>query len=846
MALWSKRQGLPESYPLIAHLLDTASSATALWDAWLRPGLRTLIETSLGPGARAWVAAAAGLHDLGKANPVFAGQLLANREEPWHRAVRAELEAAGFPLGVQREHREHLRRHERVSALELASAGLDHGDPLSNDWMAASALGHHGRFEVPDESGVRAFRVSAGGPWAHARNEQRREVLTACGLDPDTAPPTASPVVAVLIAGLVVLADRTASESVSIERAQSDLAAGTLDIDEPMRWYERRTGFFTKRLRETLGVVAGFDDARAAITGDFDLRPLQEAAETVGGGLWIAMAPTGTGKTEAALLRHAQRNERLIFALPTQATSNAMMKRIQRVYRGTGTLAELAHRLATVEDFYAENSERRAATSDGGLVPSEFLRNGTARLLAPVSVSTIDQVLTGALRTKWAHLRLLTLANAHVVIDEAHLLDHYQSALAEELMTWWGVTGTRVTLLSATLPRWQRDCFARAYDPSAPSGPIRFPSHEHVPGVAVGIAQSSYTIRVSTTEVRDVDADTVTSHVDWTLRLRAEAPRARLGIVVNTIGRAQAAARTLRERGLDPVVMHSRMTAGHRRDTADRLLADLGAGGPGTGTLVVGTQALEASLDIDLDAMSTDLAPAASLIQRAGRVWRHEDPRRGSRLPSVTELPLTIVRSPGKRGALPYFSSELDRVWAHLAGRSQLRMPEDSQEFVEASALRLDEVTWEEQDELSDYAGRASRAAGIRIRVADFASSFADIDSLARLTGCDVDEEAVARLVEPPAITALLIDPDGESGAPGAWPEDLRALEKVGAHDRSRLRRAMEASVPLNGRLARRVLSAQSGWDPESRVLRGMVPVGIGSVGIGYDPLLGVIDLEAQ
>ncbi|HEX9227469.1 MAG TPA: CRISPR-associated helicase Cas3', partial [Arthrobacter sp.] len=652
------------------------------------------------------------------------------------------------------------------------------------------------------------------------------------------------------ISGLVVLADRTASEWHAVKTAQEEIQAGTLNLEDPAAWMSHRGAFFAHRLRRTLGVYRDFTDARASITGDYELRPLQETALAASDGLWIAMAPTGNGKTEAALLRHSLRKERLIFALPTQATTNAMMKRVQATYKGTGNVAELAHRLASVEDFYALQSEFKSldchdeddskGPPDQGLIPSDFLRNGTARLLAPVSVSTIDQVLSGSLRNKWAHLRLLTLANAHVVIDEVHLLDHYQSALAKELMTWWGATGTRVTLLSATLPRWQRDAFAAAYNAQWEPEEISFPSQENVPGTAGSLAQPSYGIAVTKVKADD----TVQAHVDWALGLRATAPDARIGIVLNTVGRAQEAARRLAAAGIDPIVLHSRMTAGHRRDAADRLLSEIGKGGSGTGTVLVGTQAVEASLDIDLDAMSTDLAPSPSLIQRAGRVWRHEDPRRASRLPGVLELPLHIVRGEGKRGALPYFTSEMDRVWAHLAGRSRLVMPDDSQAFVEASSLQLDEVDWAEQEELTEYARRYAKADAVVISADELTDPEADLAALGRLTGQDVDEEIATRLIEPPSVTALFIDPAGSNGVPGAWQGSISTLEAIDPKDRAGLRTAMEATVPLNGKFARRALNSAGAWNPQSRVLNGMIPVLFGQGGLGYDPAFGLIELD--
>src|SRR5699024_483085 len=93
----------------------------------------------------------------------------------------------------------------------------------------------------------------------------------------------------------------------------------------------------------------------------------------------------------------------------------------------------------------------------------------------------------------------------------------------------------------------------------------------------------------------------------------------------------------------------------------------LGPGGTGERLVVVGTQAIEASLDIDTDAMSTDLAPAASIIQRVGRAWRHDDPRRTTRLPGFQRTPLHIVRASGPAGHYPYFAEELQRTWDHIS-----------------------------------------------------------------------------------------------------------------------------------------------------------------------------------
>ncbi len=875
--LWSKSQGLTERYPLLSHQLDAAASALALWDRWLRPGLQELIEESLGDNARTWLAYAAGQHDTGKANPVFQAQLCSQRPEPWHKEVQAELMHQGFNCEVGLTSEQHLRRHEKVSAMELAVRKLDTNIGVNDEWIALSALGHHGCFELPNGKASRkAFGRYAGGKWSEVREANTRALREVFGLTEADSPPSASAVVATLISGLIILADRTASDIEAVKDAQARLRGGVLELMDPKGWVDQQYQYFSERLKMTLGIYKDFgsvDDARTSIMqGGRALRPLQEASFTVGDGLWFAMAPTGNGKTEAALLRHVQRAERLIFALPTQATTNAMMTRVQQAFKGTGNVAEIAHGMASIEDFYSTRDEFSASTDDQGLHPSEFLRNGTARLLAPVSVCTIDQVLIGSLRTKWEHLRLLTLANAHLVLDEAHLMDYYQTRLAEQLMQWWGVTHTRVTVLTATLPQWQRDAFSRAYSIGAipgfdrspegiPMQDLEFPSHEEVPGKATRLESSEYKIDITLTSSmnlpiahEDMNAAMVQAHANWVRAQRRAFPHARLGVVANTVKRVQDIARELDSDGISIVVLHSRMTAGHRRDVANQLLRDLGPQSSlqppkmRKGLVLVGSQAIEASLDIDLDALSTDIAPAPSLIQRAGRVWRHnsddDEKRRSQRIPGIPHLPLHVVYGVGVGAALPYFDTELTRVRAYLTQHDQLAMPSCSQEFVEKAALKIDSITDEELRELADISMKVIKAGGVKISVDELMFGETEFSTFGRLTGEDVKEELATRLIKQPSITAIVIGEGGQHGIPGVWTGSIRDIERINPSDREQIRTLMEATVPLNGKIAQTVMDARSGkqWEtePQSKMVAAMWPVRLGSGPINYDPLLGM------
>ena len=472
-ALWAKKTGFGEPYPLAAHLLDTVTVVQVLYDVWLRQGLKDLLSKEF-KDPRQCIAYAAGCHDIGKASPVFASQPAGSIEE-WGE-IRTTLKNAGFTLVEDKAQLWDLtdgdvvfesdaRRHERNTALSFnpkirasASAG--------SNWVAAVGAGHHGQFVIPARESWSLFStLYETGGWSQAQKDLQGLVYAACG-NPDL-PETISPVAVVLVSGLTILADRIASHTDFVETGAELIKQGVTPWDSPEMWVEVRANSADTKVRSTVGVYQGWDTpsvAQESIMGTYTPTDVQVAARDAGEGLTSLMIPTGHGKTEAALLRHAQRGERLMFLLPTVATSNAMMSRILTAYAGTGNLATLAHGNASIEDFYT----RSEVTDDSGagLLPSEFAHH-SAVLTAPITVGTVDQILRAALPGKWAHLRLLALANAHVVIDEVHTLDAYQTQLLIQLMSWLRLVGSRVTLLSATLPAQHRDQILSSYGAKA-------------------------------------------------------------------------------------------------------------------------------------------------------------------------------------------------------------------------------------------------------------------------------------------------------------------------------------------------------------------------------------------
>ena len=132
------------------------------------------------------------------------------------------------------------------------------------------------------------------------------------------------------------------------------------------------------------------------------------------------------------------------------------------------------------------------------------------------------------------------------------------------------------------------------------------------------------------------------------------------------------------------------MTAAHKSLISDNLTKFLGPGSTIQGLTVVGTQAIEASLDIDFDLISSDLAPAASLIQRAGRCWRREDTDRISRIPGVSNLFMHIASGTNFESEIfaswgfPYSRAAMLRTFEWLRKhRGSLEVPGQIQEFVD-------------------------------------------------------------------------------------------------------------------------------------------------------------------
>ena len=377
-------------------------------------------------------------------------------------------------------------------------------------------------------------------------------------------------------------------------------------------------------------------DSRALV-GLSELRPMQEAVLKVklmeGPQLAVLEDATGTGKTEAALiLAHrmiaAGKARGLFFALPTMATSDAMFERMQRVAPElfeTPPSAVLTHSRARLSRALrnlrgAERDETPETDSVAWLTD-----NRRRSLLATVGVGTVDQALLGILPTRFSTLRLFGLADRVLIVDEAHSYDPYMQRELEALLRMQARLGGSAILMTATLPLAMRRAYVDAFREGLAAGAGSL-SATYYPGLhLLGRETSSHVVEPLHESVRTIRVRRLPK-ADDTMGVLTEAAACGAACVWvrNAVDDAIEAVEALRQQGVNADLLHARFALVDRLRHEQALLRRFGKEGKGReGRVLVATQVVEASLDLDFDVMVSDLAPIGSLIQRAGRLWRH-------------------------------------------------------------------------------------------------------------------------------------------------------------------------------------------------------------------------------
>lgn len=385
--------------------------------------------------------------------------------------------------------------------------------------------------------------------------------------------------------------------------------------------------------------------------------PLQALANTIplkpGPQLFLLEDVTGAGKTEAALilthrLMAAGRAQGVYVGLPTMATANQMYRRVGAVYRRlfapeaspSLVLAHGARQL--VAGFQQSILQGQDPVGDAPYHPGEgsatsqcsawLADHRKKALLAQVGVGTVDQVLLSVLPVRHQSLRLLGLAGKVLIVDEVHAYDSYMQQLLMAVLNAHARQGGSVILLSATVPAKLRQQLVQAFQAGVDGNTVAeaIPADSRYP-LVTHAAQDIDTHACDTRPalVRRVAVSWLHTAVDAQALVLAQAAAGRsVCWIRNTVADAREAYASLRAQRPDGhiTLFHSRYAMGDRLDIEDTVLARYGpASTPAmrAGQILVATQVVEQSLDLDFDVLITDLAPIDLMIQRAGRLHRH-------------------------------------------------------------------------------------------------------------------------------------------------------------------------------------------------------------------------------
>jgi CRISPR-associated helicase Cas3/CRISPR-associated endonuclease Cas3-HD len=622
------------------HLLDTEGVSHYVWRDYLPSGVRARIDAALGGHGETVLAFLAGVHDIGKCTPAF------EKQASYRDDLMDMLNAGGFTIPAGLGPSSNLR-HETSGFMALMSWFQSHGVRLRDgERLAIIVGGHHGVYHSKTEYG----RIDLGsyygvGAWSDERTaiidwmSDRTGFLT---IVPDIQFSNIAYPIQSMLTACVVMSDWIASSAwlfplrfdgnvpAGKERKRVDSAWRSIRLPTP--WvYAERPNDVGDMLSEW------FSLPHEVTPTEFQHDMVIEAESVHSPTMIILEAPMGSGKTEAALMAASiiGRNTGaggVAFALPTQATANGMMGRFEswlpHVTNGVESF-ELLHGRSALNADYAEL--RKVCVSDESPVVVNRWFDGSKRgILASFVVCTIDQILMAALQAKHFDLRHLGLAGKVVIVDEVHAADDFMMVYLDRALEWLASLGCSVILMSATLPAARKNKMVSAYTSglrgtvtSLTADDAAYPALTLVDTGGMRHVHPQYTSTSQSIAVEHCGSDDVPSVVS-----DAVSDGGCACVVCNTIGSAQSLYSKMLARGFghdEIMLVHSRFNG---RDRAARDGALLRMFGPDVSErpkrfIVIGTQVLEQSLDIDFDFMVSEIAPIDLILQRAGRLHRH-------------------------------------------------------------------------------------------------------------------------------------------------------------------------------------------------------------------------------
>lgn len=556
--------------------------------------------------------------------------------------------------------------------------GGHHGKPIDDISIQNSQSAYKGHYfqQERDDELVNAL-------WKQSQRLYFERALKLSGFESAKAIPEITQPGQVILSGLLIMADWIASNEDYFPLFDLDQVVETHQSQRIERaWKKWHTTHPIESFNlDTIDEI--YIDRFKFPPRDVQSKLAQVIENTESPGIFILEAPMGQGKTEAALVAAEQLMAKvgasgMFFGLPTQATSNGIFPRIKEwldrfinaVDKGEKVSLQLAHGKASLNEDYSgltrvdgeslngfllkhgdaylnetDQSEASQVNIDGGddqevraskdetVIVNQWFTGRKTTALDDFVVGTVDQFLLAALKQKHLALRHLGFSKKVVVIDEVHAYDAYMNQYLLQAIKWMGAYGVPVIILSATLPADRREALIRAYLQGKPqyNQPIEFdaqtkrdtyPLISYTDGFQIKQEDNFEVIEDKLVRIKKIHTDQLLPLLEKLIQQEGV-----IGIIVNTVRKSQDLAKVCSELFGEELVhlLHSNFIATDRIRKEAQLMDEIGKNADRPERkIIIGTQVMEQSLDIDFDVMISDLAPMDLLIQRLGRLHRHD------------------------------------------------------------------------------------------------------------------------------------------------------------------------------------------------------------------------------
>lgn len=733
--LWGKtnRPINSDLHLLICHLIDVGNVGLEVWEQAFTSQFKEQLANTMNlkvDEAGRLVAFLAAMHDLGKACPAFQHHLKDNK--PRLQDHYEKIVAAGFNTHKEPCSHGFVTTYALISMLE---SKLNMPGDLARE-LSIVIGGHHGRWPTSHEWSEQKS-VAGDGEWEKAREglfEDVKHVFNPPIVEKHDLGQEAKNMLLVTLAGMVSVVDWLGSmenpfgycrEIQSVDEYDKKSKRNARKVIEREHWADWQPP------NETMSFVEQFKHAHITEPRDSQRFIIELAEKLNAPSLVIIEDATGSGKTEAAwyLADHWTRilgNRGAYVAMPTMATSNSLHQRVHKFLETRYPDKELGKKIEAIlvhsQARYAadDNEERKLQSNDRAERANKinevnalawFEDKRKRSLLTPFGVGTVDQTFLSVLQTNHFFVRLFALAHKTVIFDEVHAYDTYMTEIFQTLLRWLRALGSSVIILSATLPVSTRQKLVEAY-----GGKITQTNDTKSSSVITWVSGTETAQQpLPTVERPPVQIEWIGhSPQDIAKRLQVEMKDGGcVAVICNRVARAQEVYRAIKEAFQNDMrfvtrenllLFHARFPMIWRNEIEGKVkrLADKESKRDRP-LIVVATQVIEQSLDLDFDLMVTDLPPMDLLIQRIGRLHRHKE--HDTLRPEAMKTPRLLITQPEKEGETPRFGLDervydyyvLLRTWLELKHRESdgyimLVLPTQTRELIEAIYASEDKI----------------------------------------------------------------------------------------------------------------------------------------------------------